>query len=199
MKNNYFLLLISLSILFFACGEEAVYTPKPRAFPKVNYPEKSYQKFTEDYCHFTFEYPGYAKVEQEKSFFSEETSNPCWFDLTMPVFDARLHCSYYPINKENSFEKLRDDAFLLANKHIIKANAIDERMVQNANGVSGFVFQFDGPTATPFSFYLTDSTEHYIRGSLYFNSTPRPDSLAPVINFVKEDLAKMIETFKWND
>ena len=116
----------------------------------------------------------------------------------MPIFDAQLHCSYHPINKENSFEKLRDDAFKMANKHISRANAIDERPIKNKNGVDGFVFQFDGPTATPFSFYLTDSTEHYVRCALYFNSRPRPDSLAPVVAYLKKDLTKMIETFKWN-
>jgi len=197
MKNKFPILFI-LVIFLTACGSEQVYTPKPRGFPKINYPERNYQKFSADYCHFTFEYPSYAKVQQDTSFFTEKTADPCWFDLVMPAFDARLHCSYYPIDKVNNFEKLRDDAFKMANKHIVKANAIDERSIQNANGVSGFVFQFDGPTATPFSFYLSDSTEHYIRCALYFNSRPRPDSLAPVINYVKEDLSKMIETFTWD-
>ena len=196
MKIISFLILV---LLLASCGNETVYTPKPRGYPKVIYPERTFQTFDENYCNFTFEFPKYAQIQQDKSFFSEDTGHPCWFDLVMPVFDARLHCSYYPITKTNSFEKLRDDAFEMASKHIVKANAIDERFIQNDHGVSGFVFQFDGPTATPFSFYLSDSTEHYLRGALYFNSRPQPDSLAPIISFVKEDLTHLIGTFKWEN
>ena len=74
-----------------SCGEEEVYTPKRRAFPKVVYPERNYSKLDINYCNFTFEYPNYARVEQDTSFFDEKPVNPCWFDLVIPTFDARLH------------------------------------------------------------------------------------------------------------
>lgn len=195
--NFYKYIFLCLVFIILSCGEEAVYTPKPRAYPKVIYPQKAYQSFTKDYCNFTFEYPKYASIQQDTKFFNETPKDECWFDIYIADFDARIHCSYIPINKTDSFEKLHEDAFKMANEHIVKANYIDELPIKKPNGVSGFAFDFSGPTATPFSFYLTDSTQHYFRGSLYFNTKVRPDSLAPVVDFVKEDIMKMINTFEW--
>ena len=191
-------LFVGFFLLLSAC-EDPIYIPKPRAYPKVVYPERSYQSFTEDYCSFTFEYPKYTIIEQDTLFFGKKPDNACWFDLYTKSLNAKIYCSYVPIDKNNSFEKLRDDAFLMADEHIVKANYINRIPIQNKNGVSGFAFNLEGPVASPFMFYLTDSTDHFLRASLYFNSRAEPDSLAPVVKFVKDDILHMIQTFEWND
>lgn len=186
-----------LSFLIIAC-EEPTYTPKPRGFPKVVLPVKGYQKFDEKYCQFTFEYPKYAKIEQDTLYFDEKAPSNCWFNIRVPELNAEIHCSYYPIDKKNTFEKLKDDAFQLAGKHNVKADYIDELPIRKPNNVSGFVFNIEGPAACPFQFYLTDSTRHFMRGALYFDAKSRPDSLKPIIDFVKTDMMQMINTFEWN-
>jgi len=83
---------IFLSVAFFfafgfilqSCDDEPVVTPKPRGFPKVDYPQKSYQAFEEGYCDFVFQYPTYAKIEKSDSFFGERPENECWFDISIP-------------------------------------------------------------------------------------------------------------------
>lgn len=192
-----FLAALILSILLPACGEEAPLTPKPRGYPKVVYPEKAYQAFDADYCNFTFQYPVYAQIQQDTTFFEERPAHPCWFNVYIPAFDSRLHCTYTPIGKANSFEELKSDAFELMDWHKKRANGIQEIPINLPGNVSGFVFDIEGPAASPFQFYLSDSTNHFFRGALYFNTQARPDSLAPIYTFVKEDLLKMIETFKW--
>ncbi|MFN7119335.1 MAG: hypothetical protein ACK4TA_21230 [Saprospiraceae bacterium] len=196
VKNHLLSLLLLLIITFFACGEPTP-TPKPRAYPRVIYPEKAYQQFDEQYCNFTFQYPTYAEIQQDTNFFEEKPAHPCWFDVYMPAFDSRLHVSYYPISQQNSFKKLKDDAFEMLDWHNKKANYIDERRVEKPNKVSGYVFILDGPAASPMQFYLTDSTHHFLRAALYFNTQVNPDSLAPVYKFVEEDIFKMLETFEW--
>ncbi|MFK7806585.1 MAG: hypothetical protein AB8F74_02175 [Saprospiraceae bacterium] len=195
--SNIFALLI-ICLLFQAC-EETVYVPKPRGYPRIVYPTKAYQKFSEDYCAFTFEYPAYATVEQDTSYFDGQAKDDCWFDINIDHFAAKVYCSYVSIGKNNSFDKLQDDAFTMANEHIVKANYIDEIPLNTKNGVKGMAFDLEGPVASPFMFYLTDEEDHFLRGSLYFNTKADPDSLAPVIKFVKEDLSHMISTFKWNE
>ena len=190
--------IIALVFSILACGGETVYTPKPRGFPKVEYPEKAYQPFDKNYCAFTFEYPKYAQIIQDTLYFDQKPVNDCWFDIEVPQFDARIHCSYYEIDKKNPFEKLMSDAFTLAGKHNIKADYIDEIKIQKNNHVSGFLFDIQGPAASPFQFYLTDSTKHFMRGALYFKTSARPDSLRPVVDFMKQDIVKMINTFEWN-
>ncbi|MEL6865995.1 MAG: hypothetical protein AAFP19_16330 [Bacteroidota bacterium] len=195
LKNIAFLSLLIL--IFNACGTEMSISPKPRGFPKVIYPEKTYQTFKGNYCDFAFEYPTYARIQQDTLFFDEAPTHPCWFDILIPDFDARVHCSYHAINQRNTFEKLREDAFKLANKHNVKASYIDEFPIKKPNEVSGFAFSIEGPAASPFQFFLSDEKNHFIRGSLYFDTQARPDSLAPILDFVKKDLMQLINTFEW--
>jgi len=196
MTSKSCFLFLGLCFLFLAC-EDVIYSPKPRGFPKVNYPEKKYVSFEAHYCDFTFEIPDYSIVQQDTLFFDEKPAHPCWFDVYFPNFNARIHCSYFPIDENNDFDKLTNDAFVLANKHNLKANYIDDLVIQKPDGVGGIVFNIEGPVASPFQFYLSDSTSHFLRGALYFNTQTRPDSLKPIIEFVKTDIMHMINTFEW--
>jgi len=45
---------------------------------------------------------------------------------------------------------------------------------------------------------VTDSTTHFLRGALYFNTALKNDSLAPVIEYIKIDLAQLINTVTFN-
>ncbi|WP_246141777.1 gliding motility lipoprotein GldD [Phaeodactylibacter luteus] len=193
------LVILPLSAMLAGCEDEPPLTPKPRAFPKVDYPEKRYQEFDKDYCAFTFEYPVYAEVQQDTSFFEELPPHPCWFDLYFPAFESRLYCSYAPINSPAEWEGLRRDAFNMADWHNKRANYIDEIIISNQEaGVGGVAFVMEGPSASPFQFFLTDSTSHFLRGALYFNTEVRPDSMAPIYEFIEADLLRMIETFEWD-
>ncbi len=195
---------IFLSIIFFvtiflqSCSDgETAITPKPRGFPKVVYPEKLYQNFEEGYCNFHFEYPIYAEIQKDEAFFGEKTANECWFDILIPQFNAKIHCTYSPINQSSTAESLRNDAFELAHKHNIKAKYIEELKVNTSNGAKGFIFNLEGDVASPFQFFLTDDENHFMRGSLYFNNKVATDSLAPIFTFVKKDIEHMINTLKW--
>ncbi len=198
-----FLLAVTFIFIFGlilqSCEDEAAITPKPRGFPKVVYPEKSYQSFEEGYCNFSFEYPTYAKIEKSNSFFDERPSNECWFDISIPNFDAKIHCTYSPIDKKETAEKLRADAFELAHKHNIKAKYIEEINIDTKNGVKGIAFNLEGEVASPFQFFVTDEEKHFVRGSLYFNTEVAPDSLAPIFSFVKKDIEHMINTLEWKE
>lgn len=189
--------LLTVAFLLTSCGDAPAPAPKPRAFPKVEYPEKQYQSFGESYCAFTFEYPVYAEVQQDESFFDEAPPHPCWFDLYFQDFDSRLYFSYAPINSKAEWEELRADAFDLADWHNKKASYIDEMLISKENGVGGVLFLIEGHAASPVQFYLTDSTNHFLRASLYFNTKVRPDSMAPIYDFIEADVLRMIETFEW--
>ena len=200
MFKKIFFILLTI-IIFASCNNDNTATPKPRGYPRVIFPTfdeaKRYQKFDENYCQFTFDYPVYGKIEQDALFFDQAAPSACWFNINMPSLNAVLHCSYYDISQKNKFEKLRSDAFSLAGKHVIKADFIDDRPIHNPQGVSGFAFDIQGPAACPFQFYMTDSSKHFLRGALYINAAAKPDSLAPVIDFLKKDMGRLIATFAW--
>jgi gliding motility-associated lipoprotein GldD len=192
-----FFFLLSIAALAIAC-EERTPIPRPRAYPRVIYPQKVYQLFDKNYCAFTFEYPKYAEVQQDTGQNGLKPENSCWFDLFYPGFDCRVYCTYSQIGNGKTFDKLKSDAFELVDWHNKKANYIEEEPINRGSDLQGMVFSIDGPAATPFQFFITDTKKHFFRASLYFKTKIRPDSLAPVYDFVKKDMRKMIETFKWN-
>lgn len=191
-------LSIAICLLLLASCSEEVAVPKPRAYPRVIYPEKAYKPFEQTSCGFTFEQPVYAIVQRDTSFFGKKPDNDCWFNLVVPSLNAQIYCSYYPITSPKRFDELVQDAFEMTQKHNIKASYIDEIPVhRNADHVHGIVFNLEGPAASSYQFFLTDSTKNFLRGALYFNTQTRPDSLAPVIEFMKKDLDHLVSTLKW--
>lgn len=188
-----------LVMLLVSCGPDSIPEPRPRAYPRVEYPVRSYQEFDREGCPFSFEYPHYANIVQDGRFFEEKEAHNCWFDIYSPVLGNRIHCSYIPINDAEHFNVLHNDAFDLTYKHAVKARSIEERPFRNAHGVSGFTFMLDGPVASTFMFYLTDSTQHFLRGSMYFDTQVRPDSIAPVAEFMQEEAIHMLRSFRWKE
>ena len=136
-------------------------------------------------------------VQQDKDFFNETPKNACWFDKVIPEFDAKVHFTYSPLSTSENLDKLKTDAFTMVEKHNIKAKYIEEIPVKNQYGASGFLFNLEGEAASPCQFYLTDSTKHFVRGSLYFNTKALPDSLAPITAFLRKDIDHIIGTMKW--
>lgn len=186
-------------MLLSAC-EEHVSVPKPRDYPRVVYPEKKYKPFQTDFCAFTFDQAVYAEVEQDTSFFGGRPESDCWFNLNVPTLNAKIYCSYYPVTSRKRFDELVEDAFELTQKHNIKASFIQDIPVhRDSDHVHGIVFNVEGPAASSYQFFLTDSTRHFMRGALYFNTQTRPDSLAPVIEFMKQDLDRLVSSLKWRN
>jgi gliding motility-associated lipoprotein GldD len=195
---SYLSAAILISILSFGC-DDFTPVPKKRAYPRVVYPEKAYKSFDEKYCQFTFDQPVYATIEHDTTFFIEKAKSDCWFNIDIRPLNARIYCSYYPVRNRADFDELVKDAFEMTNKHNVKASYIEEFQVDRPEDkVYGVVFNVEGPAASTYQFFLTDSTKHFVRGALYFNTEARPDSLAPVAAFVREDLDRMVMTLKWN-
>jgi gliding motility-associated lipoprotein GldD len=187
--------LLILVLFIAACGGSSDYSPKPRGYYRIVFPKKDYQQYTEG-CPFTFEYPKYSRIEPDKS----ANAKPCWQNIQFPQFNATLHLSYEPVASKKEFNELIEDAHKLSFKHTVKATSIDEGVIQfPERKVFGIYYTIEGNAASSAQFFLTDSTSHYLRGALYFNSEPRLDSIQPVLNFIKKDVDVMIKTFKWKN
>lgn len=185
-------------LVFGSCDAGDPNLPKPRTYPRVIYPVKKYQVFKEELCPMAFLYPTYASIIQEETFFDVSVEETCWFDIHIEELNCKIHCSYYKLQSRSQFEQLVSDAFKLAGKHNMKADYIDEEYFVNPQGESGYIFGLTGPVASPYQFFVTDSTQHFLRGALYFNAKAKPDSLAPILDFVKKDMDVLLESFNWN-
>jgi gliding motility-associated lipoprotein GldD len=166
-------------------------------YPHVNYPNRNYITFDTAFCDFTFSYPDYLHFIKDSTSIDESQTHECWFNLYNDELKSSWHCSYYVVNNRKGFDKLVSDAFTLTDKHNVKANSRRESQINNEYGVAGLLFEVDGPVASPIQFYLTDSTHHFFRASLYLNATVNPDSTAPIFQYLRGDMEKIIESFKW--
>ncbi len=178
------------SMVLFSCNSD--YTPKPRGYFQIHFPKKQYQFFNQAGYPYSFEYPVYAKVVKDSSFYGKA------INIDFPEFNGRIYVSYKEIGK-NKLDKLVNDAFTMTNKHTIKAYSIEDSPISNPNNVHGIFFKVGGDVATANQFFLTDSTTHFLRGALYFDAAPNEDSLSIVNRFLIEDVKHLINTFKWKE
>lgn len=183
------LLLLLISAVFVACGE--TYTPRPRGYFRIDFPEKQYKTFKSD-APFSFQIPNYSVMTPDNTKGAEKW----WYNLEFPTLKGTLHLSYKKI--DNNISDYVEDSRTMVNKHTIKADAIEPEIIEDKNrNVIAVFFEIKGNAATPYQFFATDSTTHFLRASMYFNVYPNKDSLAPVFKFIKQDILKIIETLKW--
>ena len=170
------------------------FTPKPRGYFRIALPEKKYILLDSVYP-YKFEYPAYARITNDPLSPLEKN----WINIEMPVFHGRIHISYKSLVDKNLLVKYTEDTRTLALKHMAKASGIRNIAINDpGRKMYGLVYEINGMgAASPYQFYLTDSTRHFLRGSLYFDVVPNNDSLAPVIDFVKSDIQHLFETINW--
>ena len=188
--------IVILSLSLFSCNSDYS-VGKKKGYFRISFPEKKYQLFDQPGYPYTFEYPVYANVIRDTTFF-EDKAGDWWINIDIPRFEGRIHVSYKPINAENSFDSLVSDGFKMAFKQLVDVSTgINDSLMQTPNGVEGIYFSLGGNTATANQFFLTDSVRHFLRGALYFNAAPNADSLGIVNDFLKEDLKHLINTLRW--
>ncbi|MCX6256237.1 MAG: gliding motility lipoprotein GldD [Bacteroidia bacterium] len=196
-KASILLLLVYLNASY-GCREVVV--PKPKGHFRIDLPKRQYLLFNDHRgksgdMPFSFEYPAYGNL----SFQDENRTEPGWFNIEFPTYKAKIYLTYKDVR--NDFENLMEQTYKMNVKnHITKADAINEQVFNDKeNNVYGILYDLKGNTASAVQFYVTDSVHHYLRGSLYFSAEPNADSLAPVIDFFREDIIHLIETLKWNN
>lgn len=187
-----------ISAILLACNSDYS-TGKKKGYFKVDFPEKKYRLFDQPGYPYTFEYPVYATVVKDSTFFDEKAGD-WWINIDIPQFAGRIYVSYKGIGKENVFDSLVKDGFrMVYTKNVDVSTGIRDSLMHTPNGVEGLYFSLEGNTATANQFFLTDSVKHFLRGALYFDAAPNADSLGVVNAFLKTDLQHLINTLKWRD
>lgn len=214
MKNRLYgvLLILALIALLVSCNSD--YTPRPKGYFAIDFPMHKYQLFNRPGYPFSFEYPVYSTITKDSVVLEEFPDNPYWINIDIPTFNARIYLSYKTIGGKsfyriktdrgfkdssslNTFENLREDAYKITFKHTVKASSIEDSAFITPHGIGGVFFNVGGNAATGKQFFATDTTQHFLRGALYFNNTPNADSLGIVYDFLKTDMLHMINTLQW--
>ena len=194
MKQHRFHLICALLIsALIGCVSPPI--PRQKGYFKITLPNQDFMMDTTT-CGSSFEIPIYSHLE---TVISDKSGESCWFNLRFSDFNARLHCTDVPIN--NNLESLMIDAQELVFSHDMKASGISRIRVEGGGNsekhTTGVLYHLEGPVATPIQFFVTDSTKHFLRGSLYFDNKPNPDSTAPVIDRLLSDVEHFMRTVSW--
>jgi gliding motility-associated lipoprotein GldD len=201
------------ALVIISCNSN--YTSKKEGYFKIDFPKKVYTTFNDPSFPYSFEYPVYARIAKDSSYFNEGEKNPYSIEVVFPSFNGAIYISYKKIGGTslykvknpngsyrdsagiNSFEKMVNDSYKLTYKNDIKAYSIEDSVMHTPNNITGIFFKLSGNVATAKQFFLSDTLHHFLRGALYFDATPNEDSLRPVNAFLQEDMKHLINTLKW--
>lgn len=171
-------------------GCQKASTPRPYGYFRIELPTAEYTAFDGGQG-YRFERSVYATPQELK-----HDGEGQWMNLHYDLLNADIHCSYMPVRA--NLRDLTDDAMEFVYKHVNQASAIPEReFVNDKAKVYGVFFTLQGNTASPYQFFLTDSTKHFFRGAAYCNCRPNADSLQPVLEYLERDIEHLIESFEW--
>ena len=211
----FYFLLFTFYFLHSACN--STYTSKKTGYYKIDFPERKYTVFQKEGFPYTFEYPIYAQVVKDSTYFDQDLQNPYWINLDFPQLGGRIFLSYKAVGGKstykvkqvdgfykdslgtNVFDLMVNDAFKLTSKNESVASSIKDSLFHTQNGITGVFFRVGGNAATSKQFFMSDTTKNFFRGALYFDVTPNADSLRPVIDFLQKDIDHLINTFKWTN
>lgn len=183
------LIIFMLALMVFSCeSDEVEFYPKPNGYLRLDFPDRVYSEYAGN-CPYSFEMPEYFDIN--------DTTDNCNKNINISRFNASMFLTYIPLdtNLNMNIEYSRK----LVYDHSIKADEIKEALVQNNEHTAfGMKYKIVGNAASPYQFYMTDSSNHFLRGALYFNAKPNYDSLRPTLEYVLQDVDHMLKTIKWN-
>jgi gliding motility-associated lipoprotein GldD len=185
-------------IFFLSCSNEKdqdkyANAPRPKGFSRIDLPNVAYVILEKGHP-FSFEVSKYAQVLKDSVSWAE----PHWLYIYYPSWDAFIQLTYKPLNKNPKIlSALIQDAYTLASKHQGKASGIQDYVMFTKSGRKAVLIELEGEVATSLQFYTTDSTKHFLRGAVYVKTATANDSLAPIIQFLKQDAIHLIQTLEW--
>lgn len=199
------------TMLIMASSCQRDFLPKPKGYNRIELPEHTYINLP-DSLPYTFEYSRLSRIhvdttwvfmnriKQETMENADIVSERYWIDLVYDTLDANIEITYKAIDGDNDLTReYMNDAFKLTSQHQIKAYAIEEKILLTPYGHTASVAEINGEVPSQLQFVTTDSVKHFLRGALYFKTATKNDSLAPVIQYIKEDVIHMLNTLQWKN
>lgn len=184
--------LFSFLILSFLVSCSSDYLPKPKGYNRILLPPAEYQTLADSFP-YSFDYSKHAKVLRDSSWISERY----WINLFYPDMGASIQITYKPVT-DSIIREYLTDSYKLTSQHNVKAYSIDESIIELPSGMYASFTELEGEVPTQAQFHVSDSTNHFLRGALYFRTATKNDSLAPVIDYLKKDILQLLMTLSWD-
>ena len=169
---------------------DTAYKPKPRGFNYISFPEKNYQNIDVKGVYL------FKKNTLAKHFIDPELP---WVNIKYKKLKAEILITHKEIITESDLYTFIEESYKLIGRHQIKAESILEKKVITSKKKQATIFEIKGAVASPYQFITTDSIKNFLRVALYLDVPIENDSIAPVINYLKDDVNQILNTLTWND
>lgn len=185
---------IILGVWLGSCkNSDQEYSPKPRGFNRIDLPQHQYQSLPNEHP-YSFEYSKEAVIQLD----TFKKAEPHWIIVYYPKLNTRIQFTYKKVNNDlGRLQNMMGDAAKLAFNHDKKAYSITDKILTTKSGKRAVIFELEGEVPSPYQFFVTDSTKHYLRGAVYLMTATENDSLKPIIDYMKVDSRHILETLKW--
>lgn len=200
MEHNKFIIALALlgglTCLFIGCRGSSDDIPKPKAYLRFDFPPKVYSTYDTAALPFTFERASEAHCVMKKDLFRDK-----WVDVLYPTRKGVMFLTYKRMQGSRELAGQIDTSYELLKQHFNYSSGVEEEhFVNPASHVYATTYHLKGNNvASTFQFYATDSIHHFLRGSLYLDQTPDNDSLAPLLDYLQQDVVHLIETLQWRE
>lgn len=183
MSNKVVFFSIILGFLVVGCTKKVL--PKPKAMLRLEYPETTTKQL--ETADFLLEYNEIAQIKNKGN--SSLT-------LDYPSLKGSIFITHKKV--DNNLNSLLSDAQRFSYEHVVKADNISEQpFINKEDKVYGMFYEVSGDAASQSQFYVTDSTTHFVTGSLYFYAKPNYDSILPAAVYLQKDIRRIMETLRW--
>ena len=182
------------SLFLISCGNDPL--PKPKGFLRLEYSSPKYKKVN---LPLPFSYDQNNKAKPIASIKKENDGESYGINIEYPDLKGTIYLTYRKV-KANNLDSLLRDAQNLTQKHTTKADEIQSNLYENPNkDVYGMFYEVGGNAASQSQFYVTDSTNHFLSGSLYFYAKPNYDSIYPAAIYLKNLIRQIMASIEWKD
>lgn len=185
------LFLFSLFLFHFSC-DETNYLPREKGFLRLEFEKPTYDTFSSEASKLNFifnnAYSSFEIVSDEK--------------IVLKYKDIKIDLVLSDVELENlsSFEESIRNFYVFLEPHRKKSNQISIKEFTSVdNKRFAKVFEMRGPVASPLQFYVTDSINHFLFGSMNVMVKSNYDSIYPSIMYVKNDIFSIIESVNWEE
>lgn len=175
-----------LLVLVGTGGCQEAQLPKPKSQLSLSY-DKPQHALINSGCPYIFEKNTNGLLIFKKN---------CAATIEYPQLNGSIFLTYRPVN--GNINTLLNEAQKLTYEHVRKADDIlEEKWVNEDKRTFGMFYDLKGNAASQSQFYITDSTNHFLTGSIYFNAKPNYDSIYPAAVYLKNDIRHLMETVRW--
>lgn len=186
------LLLFGMTTGIYSCRQK--YTPLPDGYFRIDpYPE-SYKRSELLLPLISFEIPeGTIASLGDDSL--QHGTDVRWLNIRYPRYRATLYCSYHAL--QGNLDRLLAESKELIYRQSIRPDVVRANSYENdEQRIYATLYDLSAESATPLQFIVTDSARYLLRGSLYFDEPGKSDSIAPVIDYLSNDIAHLIESIE---